>query len=305
MPLTLPNLDDRSWEELVAEGRSLIPSWAPEWTNYNAADPGITLIELFAYLTEMLLYRSNQVADENVRAFLRLINGPQWNTGASLKSDKLRTLTNRLRIRRAVTAKDFELLATAVNEDIETGQKVARAKCIPRSDLEGARDSTSFDRPGHVTIVIVPDNRAEPEPGLLQRVKDQLDESRLLTTRVHVVHPSYISVVVRLTAKPARDAIAENVRTHLVNQLQSFFDPLLGGIEGHGWPFGRSIYVSEIYDRVTNVAGVDDARILELVVIPSEAWRLSRNHLGQIEAVTLRQDELVAAGLEVSLYGLT
>ena len=50
MPISLPNLDDRRWAELVDEGRALIPLYSRDWTNHNAADPGITLIELFAWI---------------------------------------------------------------------------------------------------------------------------------------------------------------------------------------------------------------------------------------------------------------
>src|ERR1044072_4492447 len=75
MPIKLPNLDDRAFADLVADGRSLIHVYAPEWTNHNESDPGITLIELFAYLTEMLIYRLNRVTDANRCAFLKLIDG--------------------------------------------------------------------------------------------------------------------------------------------------------------------------------------------------------------------------------------
>ena len=75
MPIQLPNLDDRTYDDLVAEGLHLIPTYAPEWTNYNPSDPGITLIELFAYITELLIYRLDRVTDENKLAFLKLING--------------------------------------------------------------------------------------------------------------------------------------------------------------------------------------------------------------------------------------
>ena len=53
MPLVLPNLDDRTYADLVAEALAMIPARAPEWTNFNPTDPGVTLIELFAYLAEM------------------------------------------------------------------------------------------------------------------------------------------------------------------------------------------------------------------------------------------------------------
>src|ERR1044071_2439456 len=74
MPITLPNLDDRRYADLVEEARSLIPTYAPEWTDHNESDPGITLIELFAYLSEMLIYRLNRVTDANRYAFLKLLD---------------------------------------------------------------------------------------------------------------------------------------------------------------------------------------------------------------------------------------
>jgi predicted phage baseplate assembly protein len=78
MPLTLPNLDDRTFADLMAEARALIPSLAPAWTNHNPSDPGITVLELFAWLTEMLIYRLNRITPANTLAFLRLVNGPDW-----------------------------------------------------------------------------------------------------------------------------------------------------------------------------------------------------------------------------------
>lgn len=68
-----PNLDDRKFEDIVEEARRLIPQYCPEWTNHNPTDPGITLIELFAWMMEMLLYRLNKVPDKNFIAFLELM----------------------------------------------------------------------------------------------------------------------------------------------------------------------------------------------------------------------------------------
>ena len=63
MPLPLPNLDDRRWQDLTQEALPLIPRYAPHWTDFNAHDPGITIMELYAWLTESLVYRLNQVPD--------------------------------------------------------------------------------------------------------------------------------------------------------------------------------------------------------------------------------------------------
>lgn len=48
MPLTPPNLDDRTFADIVAQAKTLIPRYVPEWTNFNESDPGITMVELFA-----------------------------------------------------------------------------------------------------------------------------------------------------------------------------------------------------------------------------------------------------------------
>ncbi len=73
MALPTPNLDDRSFQSIVDEAKSLIPRYCPEWTDHNLSDPGITLIELFAWMTELTLYRLNQVPEKNYIKFLELL----------------------------------------------------------------------------------------------------------------------------------------------------------------------------------------------------------------------------------------
>ncbi|MBR8839101.1 MAG: putative baseplate assembly protein [Stigonema ocellatum SAG 48.90 = DSM 106950] len=67
------NLDDRSFDDLVQECVTRIPRYCPEWTDHNLSDPGITLIELFAWLTDQMLLRFNQVPRKNYIAFLELL----------------------------------------------------------------------------------------------------------------------------------------------------------------------------------------------------------------------------------------
>lgn len=73
MPLPTPSLDDRRFQDIVDQAKQLIPHYCPEWTDHNVSDPGVTLIELFAWMTDMLLYRVNQVPDKNYIKFLELI----------------------------------------------------------------------------------------------------------------------------------------------------------------------------------------------------------------------------------------
>src|SRR5580693_3229538 len=76
MPVTLPKIDDRRYDDLLAEAIARIPVHTPEWTNFNHSDPGVTLIELFAFLTESLLYRANQIPERNRKRFLQLLRIP-------------------------------------------------------------------------------------------------------------------------------------------------------------------------------------------------------------------------------------
>lgn len=76
MPLTIPTLDDRKYQDLLDEALARIPVHTPEWTNFNKSDPGVTLIEVFAFLTENLLYRSNQIPERNRLKFLKLLGVP-------------------------------------------------------------------------------------------------------------------------------------------------------------------------------------------------------------------------------------
>lgn len=74
MPLTTPKLDDRTFEQLVTEARARIPRYTPEWTNFNDADPGMTLVKLQAWMTETILYRLNRLPELNYIKFLQLLN---------------------------------------------------------------------------------------------------------------------------------------------------------------------------------------------------------------------------------------
>jgi hypothetical protein len=163
MPIKLPNLDDRTFADLVAEAHTLIPVHAPKWTNHNESDPGITLVELFAYLTEIQIYRLNRVTDANVCAFLKLIDGvtrtpskrnrgmvtrPGETTEVRLR-DEVRDVVLKLRKQdRAVSCEDFERLAR------EADQKITRTYCIPYSSPKTSPPKENPD--AHVNVVVVP-----------------------------------------------------------------------------------------------------------------------------------------------------
>lgn len=73
MGMPVPNLDDRRFQDLVDDGKRLVQQRCPEWTDHNVHDPGVTLIETFAFMTDQLLYRLNRVPDRLFVTFLDLI----------------------------------------------------------------------------------------------------------------------------------------------------------------------------------------------------------------------------------------
>ncbi len=73
MSLQAPNLDDRRFQDLVDDAKRLVQQRCPEWTDHNVSDPGVTLIETFAWMTDQLLYRLNRVPERHYVKFLELI----------------------------------------------------------------------------------------------------------------------------------------------------------------------------------------------------------------------------------------
>ncbi len=83
MSLPVTNLDDRRFQDIVDEAKRLIPQLCPEWTNHNLSDPGVALIELFAWMTESMLFRLNQVPDVFYTRMLNLLGFEQYPASAA------------------------------------------------------------------------------------------------------------------------------------------------------------------------------------------------------------------------------
>ncbi len=79
MPIPYPPLDDRRFQDIVDEAKKRIPHYCKEWTDHNVSDPGVTMIELFAWMTDMLLYRLNRVPELHYVRFMEML-------GITLKS---------------------------------------------------------------------------------------------------------------------------------------------------------------------------------------------------------------------------
>lgn len=73
MPIPSPNLDDRSFAQLLEQAKRVALQKAPGWTDQSPSDPGIVLLEAFAFLTETMLYKLNLIPDKAYHEFLRLM----------------------------------------------------------------------------------------------------------------------------------------------------------------------------------------------------------------------------------------
>lgn len=161
---------------------------------------------------------------------------------------------------RAVTAEDFEFLATQA-----PGARVGRAKALAlrNPDFPGA------SVPGSVTVIVVPDwpphapGPPVPTQATLTNVCRYLDCHRLITTELHVIGPTYVRLDLALSIVVPRTRDSNQVKTAVETGLRTFYDPLTGGeiaagdTKGTGWPFGGTIYFSDVYRVALAVDGVD------------------------------------------------
>ncbi|HEV2953575.1 MAG TPA: putative baseplate assembly protein, partial [Candidatus Dormibacteraeota bacterium] len=158
-----------------------------------------------------------------------------------------RLLERLARPSRGITLADWEDLALRA-----PGLPVARAKAIPAY----LPDLGCWTASGVVTVVIVPSCGKPPIPSsdLLAAVTTFLAPRRPVTTELHVVAPNYVKVTVSATLHVG--APAPQLRPLAQKALDSFFDPLQGGPDGTGWPFGRGILESDLMEILANLPGV-------------------------------------------------
>jgi len=181
----------------------------------------------------------------------------------SLDAAKLRAPLEIKTRDRAITAEDFEFLAK------KASRNVARARCI-QVRSQGAGSSVP---PGTVELLIVPlvppdqartIESLQPPPELLETVREYLDERRLLGTQLVVDGPAYVGVSVEASILVERHRNSDEVRATVAERIREYLDPLLGGPDGLGWPFGRDLYLSEMQSVVQSVPGVEYAQDVTL-----------------------------------------
>jgi predicted phage baseplate assembly protein len=189
---------------------------------------------------------------------------------------------------RAVTAEDFEFLAT------EASPRVARALRVQAED------------PG-VTLRILPRvdpadrkltiEELTPDAKLLETVEHHLDARKLVGCPVTLLPVRFraVSVVVNLQASPRADT--QRIEREVRHSLYTYLNPLIGGNAGGvgpGWPFGRSLNQGELYAIVHAFEGVEFVKILRLYEVNLLTGEQAAKAAGR--QILLEPDELIASG---------
>lgn len=171
---------------------------------------------------------------------------------------------------RAVTEADFEFLARQA-----LPAAIGRVRCLQPRPSEAGRVA-----PGQVYVLVIP-RVANPagylEPEQLEPAEDDvealtayLDERRLLTTRLDIRAPSYRWVAARVQLRASPGADQEKVRRTVLDRLYRFLNPLTGGADGDGWPFGRDLFLSDVYQSLQGMPNVQFIRNVQLFMAASD-----------------------------------
>lgn len=151
---------------------------------------------------------------------------------------------------RAVTKEDFERLAKAASSYI------ARTKCITED--------------GMVKVIIIPkgkEDKPQPSIGLIQIVENylrQLSLNSILSESLEVSGPLYKEVKVSVDVIPGSIDQVIPLEKDIRKQLKAYLHPLTGGNDGHGWEFGRSVHISDVYTLLEGIKDVDHVENLRL-----------------------------------------
>ena len=203
-------------------------------------------------------------------------------TAAALR----RAREDRVRTYRCVTLEDYAAVAADT-----PGLRVGRTTAWVETGTADPPDPT-------VHVVVVPHtdgtDRPTPSEGFLAAVRDHVESHRLVTDRVRVDPPTYVPVRVDADVRAAPGYAAVDVEGAAAAALDGFLDPL-DGFDGDGWPFGRPLYLSELYDALADVAGVE--RVLDVTVrVDSSAARRTAASDGTEGAVTIPAEALFDPG---------
>ncbi|HYH03305.1 MAG TPA: hypothetical protein VEC37_09400, partial [Bacillota bacterium] len=130
----------------------------------------------------------------------------------------------------------------------------------------------------------------QPTALLKQAVLNYLNQRRLLTTRIHVVNPSYQQIKLEVSVVLRPNTHGNETLHQALQGIYRYFDPVRGGPEGTGWPLGRGLYRSEVCALVERIPGID--HISKIVMNDNEEAamvKIAEHQLIQINPVVIEE----------------
>jgi hypothetical protein len=269
-----------TFDEFLRDALAVIPAYAPAWTNHNPSDPGITLIELLAYVSEALVYRAQRISPDAKLNLLRLLHGEEWTGWQPLVGrpavdidHAILQQVQKLSAERApVTPQDFEQLAAEF-----AAARLAPSHSVQTKSLASSEYLAAFgDRvamrvaPGDMIVVVAPEPALPDDQieALRREVHRQLEPLCLLTSRLHVIDPVYLDITIGCQITPYHDVPSEIARRAANEALRLRYGPAQpADAAAAERRFGRPVYLSDVAEVIDNADGVDFAEDIELLRI--------------------------------------
>ncbi len=183
---------------------------------------------------------------------------------------------------RAVTREDYELIAR------QSAPEAARVHCTVDEGQGGVRvlvvPAVGSDQLGRVEFADL-----VPHADMLRAIAHELDKRRTVGARVVVEPPTYRGVTVVARVRAHEHADSERLRPVALRALYQYLHPLLGGRDGHGWPFGRPVQAGGIYSVLQHLPGVE--QVEEVRLFPADPITGERGD--RVERVDVGPDSLV------------
>lgn len=165
MAMPIPNLDDRDFERLVLDAKALIAARCPEWTDLSPGDPGTTLLEVFAYLTDTLIYRVNRIPEKAFVQFLELIGVRVMPPAAATVDLELSlaapaaaevVVPRGTRVATARSDAESPVFSTAADARIPVGARTATVQAHAGEVVDGEQLAVGTGMPGQSVRVARP-----------------------------------------------------------------------------------------------------------------------------------------------------
>lgn len=195
---------------------------------------------------------------------------------------------------RAVTALDYERLIKDMRQ-----LDIARVKCL---------ESEATTRNGEVKIFLIPavkrparfiyHQELEISAEDLEQIRQFVDERRMLTTIVDVTQAAYHPVIVEMEIEPRIHGNLDlyEISTDIERRLYRFLNPITGGHDGNGWPFGETLYISDIYACLQGVQAI--IKKLELYEADPEGNKWDEEPKQEI---TIMRNSVIVSGKHIIL----